>query len=325
MSETTRVGQWLTDVEPGVGSSSESVTEPTEPSNWVLDQTIDTGYRCPEPPRGSTMWFTVAESGNVGIILIQSKPFEADLAVLSPSKPNRLVTLSSGSNRIYEDLIFIKVTGKEFLATPCFTDASIHLWDIENYTSRVVYREGSKGNKAMRLCVIDDETVGYAEVFPTDDVHNVYILNTSTEQWSLRNTLRLRTGLQYIWDMCYTQLTDGTSCLVLCSGGDRKVMAIEMLGGNIRWSIGTKQMGEGFLSCSVCADTDHNVYVCDWNQRKIDKLSLDDGSVISMVLTAQQHGFGHPRWVQMYNDCLCVSHLNDLRKGKWQINKYKMK
>ena len=324
MNDMTRVGQWLMDVEPGVGSSSESVTEPTEPSNWVVDQTIDTGCRHPSAPRGSWLSFTVDESGNVGISFLQTKPYETDLAVLSPSKPNRLVTLSSGSNRIYEEPIFIKVTGKEFLATPCFTDASIHLWDIENCTSRVVYREGSKEKKRMRLCVIDDETVGYAETFPTDDVHNVYVLNTSTDQWSLRNTLRLRTGLKYIWDMCYTQLTDGTSCLVLLSHGDRKVMAIEMLGGNIRWSIGTQQMGERFLPCSVCADSDHNVYVCDWNQLKVDKLSSDDGSVISTVLNAQ-HEFRQARWVRMYNYCLYVSHFNNLHEVKWQISKYKTK
>ena len=94
----TRVGQWLTDVEPRVGSSLESVTEATEPSNWVLDQTIDIGYRFPERPRISVMWFTVGESGNVGISFIQSKPYESNLAVLSPCKPNRLVTLSSGSD-----------------------------------------------------------------------------------------------------------------------------------------------------------------------------------------------------------------------------------
>ena len=94
----TRVGQWLMDVEPGVGSSLESVTEATEPSNWVLDQTIDIGYRFPERPRISVMWFTVGESGNVGISFIQSKPYESNLAVLSPCKPNRLVTLSSGSD-----------------------------------------------------------------------------------------------------------------------------------------------------------------------------------------------------------------------------------
>ena len=297
MSVTTRVGRWLTDVEPGgAGTSSASVTEPTEPSNWVLDQTIDTGYRWPEPPRGSGMLFTVGESGNIGISFPKTEPIETDLSILSPSKPNHLVTLSSGSDRIYEDLIFIKISGKEFLATasPCYTDASIHLYDIENCTSQVVYREGSEGEKGMRLCVIDDETVGYGEFRPTDGVHNVYLLNTSTNQWSLRTRLRLHTELKSIWDMCYTQLTDGTSCLVLCSGGDRNVMAVEMLGGNIRWSIGTQQTGEGFRPISVCVDSDHNVYVCDYGQYKVDKLTSDDGSVISTVLTAQQSGIIYP-------------------------------
>ena len=326
MSMMTRVGRWLMDVEPGrVGSSSASVTEPTEPNNWVLDQTIDTGYKWPETSRRSGMLFAVGESGNIGISFWKNKPYESDLSVLSPSKPNHLVTLSSGPDRIYENPIIIKMSSKEFLAARCYNDASIYLWDIENRTSRVVYREGSEQKKSMRLCVIDNDTVGYGNVLPTDGVHNVYLLNTSTDQWSLRNTLRLHTGMKGIYDLCYTQPPDGTSCLVLVGCDDRSVMAVEMLGGNIRWCIGTKQIGEQFKPTGVCADTDHIVYVVDWNQHKVDKLSSDDGSVISTVLTAQQHGIVHPYWVQMYHECLYVSHLNNLKEKKWQISKYKTK
>ena len=326
MLPSSRVHQWLTGVEPGgAASSSASVIEPTEPSNWVLDEVIDTGCRYPEPPGDSMMSFTVGESGDIGISFVKTDPLENDLFILSPSKPERLVSLSSGSRKIYNESIFIKLSSKEFLAVPCLTNASIYLWDIENRTSRVVYREGSKRKKEMGFCEIGSETVAYGEVQPTKGVHNVYLRNTSTDQWSLRITLRLRAGLKAIADMCHIQLTDGTSCLVLCSYTDRSVMVVEMLGGNVRWCIGAQQMGEVFIPFSVCADTDHNVYVSDLGQHKIDKLSSDDGSVISMVLTAQQQGIVFSRWVRMYNHCLYVSHVNNVKEKKWQISKFRCK
>ena len=326
MLPSSRVHHWLAGVEPGgVASSSVSVAEPTQPSNWVLDESIDTGCRNPEPPRGSAMWFTVGESGDIGISFYKTKPDKSHLFILSPSKPKHLVSLSSGSYRLYIDPIFIKMSGEESLAVPCYNDASIHLWDIEDRTSHVVHWEGSKGKKEMRLCEIDSETVAYGDAVPTGGVHNVHLLNTSTDQWSLRNTLRLHTGLKSVADMSYIQLTDGTSCLVLCSLTGRSVMVVEMLGGKVRWCIGTQQMGEGFIPISVCSDTDHNVYVCDWNQYKVDKLSSDDGSVISTVLTAQQHGIIDPYWVRMYNDCLYVCHVDNMEEKKWQISIFKCK
>ena len=147
------------------------------------------------------MPFTVGESGDIGISFCKTEPYETDLFILSPSKPNSSVSLSSGSHRFYFEPIFVKISSKEFLAIPCFTDASIHLWDIENHTSRVVYREGSIGKKNMRLCRIYRKTVAYGNAWPTNGVHNVYLLNTTTDQWSLRNTPKLCTGLKAVEDL----------------------------------------------------------------------------------------------------------------------------
>ena len=179
----------------------------------------------------------------------------------------------------------------------------------------------------MVLCVKDNETVIYGERQSTDGVHNVYLLNTSTEQWSLRATLRLQTGLSYIHDMCYVQMADGTPCLVLCNslGPTGSVVAIEIVGGKIRWRLGVEQIGEGFFPCSVCIDDDHNIYVSDVGQQKVYMLSSDDGSVISTVLNAQQHGIGYPFCIKIQDDHLYVSHINNLKERKWVISKFARK
>ena len=61
------VVDWLKGVNSGQASSSASVEEPTKRSEWILVDTIDTGYYYPEPPGGSGLWMSVGESGNIGI------------------------------------------------------------------------------------------------------------------------------------------------------------------------------------------------------------------------------------------------------------------
>ena len=319
---TNKVANWLKGVDSGQGSSTVSAAELTEQSEWNLVNTIDIGY-C--HPRRSVMWFSVGESGNIGISLIRSNPYENTLFMLYPSHPTSPVILSSGTERVYVEPVFVKLSGREYLAVPCHSDASIHLWDIKNRTSRVVYQEGSGRGKHMILCVKDNETVIYAEREHTDGIHKVYILNTSTEQWSFRATLRLQTGLNYIDDICYVKMADSTPCLVLCDPLGHSVTAVEMLGGNIRWRLGVEQMGEGFRPYSVCFDDDHNIYVSDVDQQKVYMLSSDDGSMISTVLNARQHGIIYTIWIQIQDSHLYVSHFNDVNERKLVISKFARK
>ena len=322
---TNRVVDWLKGVESGQGSSRASAAELAKQSEWNLVNMIDTGYCDPESPRGSVMWLSVGESGNIGTSLFRTSPDESTLFMLYPSHPTSPVVLSSDTERLDQKPVFVNLSGREYLAVSCFTDASIHLWDIKNCTSRVVYQEGSGGGKNMILCVKDNETVIYGESKSTDGVHKVYLLNTTTEQWSLRATFRLQTGLVNIADMCYVQMADGTSCLVLCDAPGRSVAAVEMLGGNIRWRLGVEQMGKRFLPLSACMDDDHNVYVYDNGQYKICMLSAEDGSVISTVLNARQHGIVYPFCIQRHDDHLYVSHFNNANERKWVISKFARK
>ena len=314
-------------MDSGKGSSIISIEEPTAKSDWFRLDTIDTGYCYPEQPRGSGMWFSVGESGTIGVSFNRVRPDDSTLSVLHPSNPTNRVTLSSGTDKFYFNPVFIKQSGKEYLAVHSHTDASIHLWDTVNRTCREAYREELCKSKNMKLCQKDSEMVVYGEYQATNGVHNIHLLNTSTRQWSLRSTLRLQTGLEFIADMCYVQLVDGTPCLVLCNslGHPRSVVAVEIVGGDIRWRLSAQQMGENFAPISVCTDGDHNIFVCDVGNHSVYVLSSEDGSVIRTVLNAQENEIIFPCRIQIQKNHLYVAHLNNADEMKWMVSKFERK
>ena len=324
---TNWVVDWLKGVYSGQGSSTASVVELTKQSEWNLVNMIDTGYCHLKQLKDSGLMFSVGESGSISILFVRTRPNQNTLSVLCPTKSTSPITLASGDARFSDIPVFIKQFDREYVAVHCFTDTSIYLWDTVNHTSRVVYQEGSGRGKSMILCVKDNETVVLGEHISRDGVHNVYLLNTSKEQWSLRGTLRLQTGLVNIADMCYVQMADGTACLVLCNslGPTGSVVAIEIVGGKIRWRLGVEQIGEGFFPCSVCIDDDHNIYASDVEQQKVYMLSSEDGSVISTVLNARQHGVVYPLCIKIQDDHLYVAHVNNLKERKWVISKFARK
>ena len=245
INRTNRVVDWLREMDSGQGFSKTSEAELTEQSEWKLVKTLDTGF-CPDPSRQSGLRFSVGESESIGVSFLEIRPEESTVSMLYPSNPKSLVTQVSGAEKIYINPVFIKQSGREYLAIHCFTDVSIHLWDTVNRTSRVVYREESQRGKEMVLCTRDSETVLYGDYKSTDGIHHVYLLNTSTEEWSLRSMFRLQTKHELIVDMCYVSLVDGIPCLVLCSlRPTRNLVAVEMLGGKIQWHVGVEQMGGG--------------------------------------------------------------------------------
>ena len=315
----SRVADWLKRVEPAGASSVASIAESTRGSHWILELRLETGLLYPQLPRGAAMVFSVSELGSIGISFNKTNPDENILLVLDPSSPTRPVILSSGAKRIYENPVFVKVAGGEYLAVPCFTDSSIHLWNTVQRTSKVVYQHGQK---EMRLCAVDDATVAYGECHPTNGAHNVYLLNTSTEQWSLRATLKLRTGLEFIFDMTHIQLTDGASYLVLCSAKNGTVVAIEMLSGKRPVEMWCEAEGIQVRS-DQCLRRQGALCLRLWF-RTVRHLHAapEDGAVISTVLTAQHHGIASPCCLRTPGDYLYITHLNNDDEDKWQISKF---
>ena len=132
--------------------------------------------------------FTVSKSGSIAIA---SQP---SLSVVYPDQNRRPVILSA--DKSYGCPVFLEESGREQLAATCSNDSTIHLWDIEGRTSRTVYALKSGRRKLMNLCVIDGSTLGYGEVdAPGDGSCRVYILNTGSNEWSLRSTIQLNTGM----------------------------------------------------------------------------------------------------------------------------------
>ena len=128
-------------------------------------------------------------------------------------------------------------TSKEKLAATCTNNKSIHLWNLDELTSSVTCKmKAAETSELMNLCIIDDTTVAYGDMYPKPDgTHKVYIVNTSTDRWSLRSTLIL--DIRNIWDMCFIKTTDGTSCLVLSCPSEHCVNAVELVCNLWPWNI----------------------------------------------------------------------------------------
>ena len=186
-------------------------------------------------------------------------------------------------------------------------------------TSRVVYKMDFKGRKDMTLCVIDENTVAYAEL-SSEGMHRIHILNTDTDQWTLGNVI-LDKESKLVRDICYVNTSDGTSCLVLCRYDDKSVEAVQFIGGRTKWKIGKGEMGKKFDPYSICPDqTDNAIYVSDFGKHMLHILSVDDGSVVTSVSLVQWR-IVPPTCVRAHDNDVYITHRDD-KKQKLQISKF---
>ena len=179
-------------------------------------------------------------------------------------------------------LIWMKIDDKEFIAS-AWKDISIRLWDTEKGTSEVVYKMDDTEKNHPSLCSIDDRTVACVGASSSDDNLNIHILNTNTKPWSLGSVLIVK-RVKVIIDMCHLVTDDDTQCLLLCCPYERRVQAVQLIGGRVRWQSGEQQMGEKSLPWSICTDQVNDiVYVADNHLDMIHLLSSEDGSVLTSV------------------------------------------
>ena len=217
--------------------------------------------------------FSISEFGMIGISGSEKSP----LSLMNLGTDKSLTVLSN--DKIYRSATFLKIRGKEYLATACDEDGCLYLWDIQSETSKKVFDPAlpsEQTSKKMNTFGISDNTVGFGEVYASPDrSRRVFILKTDKEQLTLSSTLELFTQRD-IYDICYTEV-DGTPCLLLCVPWAHRIMAVEMVGGKIRWEAGKEQMGEEFDPWSICKNQDDCAYVADFDQHKIHLLSASDG------------------------------------------------
>ena len=174
----------------------------------------------------------------------------------------------------------------------------------------------------MIIFKIDDNTIGYGEVFPSPDgSRRVFVLNTDKEELTLSSTLRLFTPRD-ILDICYTEVEGGTPCLLLCIPYGQCIMAVEMISGKIRWEVGKQQIGDKFYPWSICTDDNNTVYVADFGQRMIHLLSVTDGAVIKQIYS-KNYGIYNILTVRFHDQHLYVEHIPPAVGSKYAISKFK--
>ena len=260
--------------------------------------------------------FSISESEAIGISC-DEKP---SLSVMYPNIDESAVVLSR--NQVYRSPTFVKVSGKEYLATACDEDGCLYFWDIKCKTSKKVFNPelGLVNFKYMNVFIINDNTIGYGEVSASPDgSRRVFILKTDTEEMTLCSTFRIFTK-NNIWDMCYTEMDGGTACLLLCLPYGRRIMAVKMIGYRTRWEVGKEQMGEKFDPWSICTDEENTVYVTDFKQIMVHLLSAEDGSVIRSIDT-RHYGMRNLIAVRFHDQHLYVEHKRESAK-RYVISKF---
>ena len=238
--------------------------------------------------------FSVSQSGAIGLACWKVKP---SLSVLNSntSEPNVL-----SHEKFYHSSVFVKMSGQEYLAATCLNTNTVELWDFETQTSSPVYTEQTDGMK-KNLCVIDDRTVACQ-----DGSSKIHIIKTDSGEWKLGSVVDIEKLMDFE-DMCFIKTSDGTSCLLVCCPG--LVMAIEIVGGHIKWSSGEDQMGEGVSPVSLCV-IGNTVCVADAQKHKIHVLSVEDGYHIQSI-SLNQYGIINPICVRSQDGSLFVEHLDD--------------
>ena len=251
-------------------------------------------------------------SGAIGIVCPHGS---LSLSVIYPGSSRPPQILSAKGK--YWSAVFMMNLGKVCLAATCSN--TICLWNLEDNTSSIVYKQKYDKGKSMNLCVIDDRTVTQWEVTPSGDgCHKIYILMMNTQPWSLSSMLVVR-GIELIQDMCYMKTTDGTACLLLSCPFDGNVQVVEIVGGRIRWKVGEQEIGREFYPWSNCIDENNTVYVADTGQHRIHILSGENGSVIRSI-NLMPFGVIRPNCVRVYEEHIYIGH--EYESNKYQINKF---
>ena len=195
---------------------------------------------------------------------------------------------------------------EQYLAATSTEEGCIRLWDLQKYTSQVVY---DFRRKRMRnnLCLIDDTTVACCAVDVYAKIqYSIYVLDTSTEIWSVKSVIYRKCPPSLLFDMCYVNTSDGTPCLVLCFPVDHCMQLVEMVSGKTRWN--KEDWGKDFGPSSVCkSDTDSGVIYVAVSFSKILSIAVDDGTVLRSV-NLEPYGITKLFCVRCYDKDIYVAH-----------------
>ena len=246
-----------------------------------------------------TTFAMLQQSHSIGIASRWAKP---SFSLMYPGTDKPPLILSEDNQ--FSSALVITISGQEYLSAA--SRDGIHLWNLANNTSKVVYK--FREQKDWLLCAIDERTVACVSEPPSSGHHlsEIYILNTDKEKFNLSGTLWVKVDRRII-DMCHVKTTDGTACLIQSAIGPAGfIQCVEMVGGKVHWQLGTQQITELFTPLNICTDG-NIIYVCDVGNIKLHLLSVDDGAVVTSI-SLYSFGIRFPICVRLQGELLYVGH-----------------
>ena len=289
-----------------------SQIEMEDPSALNLLETLNVKHIKLESPETflSTTFAMSQQSHSFGIASRGAKP---SFSIMYPGTDKAPLVLSRDGQ--FSSALDITIAGQEYLVASSKED--IHLWNLANNTSSVVYK--FKEQKDWHICVIDERTIACVAELPTSGRHfsNIYILNTDSEKFNLNSKIPMRAE-GTITDICYVKTTDHISCLILSKPVSGLIQSLEMVGGKVHWQLSMQQMGQSFHPFSICTDG-NIVFVADVGNIKLYLLSVDDGAVITSI-SLVPFGIRFPICVRLQGELLYVGY--ELQKETYCISKF---
>ncbi len=259
---------------------------------------------------------------NEAIVMTSSNKRKTTLSVVHPGSD--LPDKSLATDTWFSSPVVTKIAGKEQIVAMSRHDKVVRLFDVENNSSKVVYTLKPEEFRGRNLCPINDSTMavtGFVKDVETGrEEDSISMLNVSEEgEWSLGNVIYVP-GIKGIYDVVYTQLVDGSPCLIACS--PKQVQAVDIVGGQVRWKVSskTRDVGKDFTPSSLCVDKEKIVNVVDRMQHALYFVSAKSGSVLGKV-PLDQHQIFRPFCVAVLNESVFVAHKNP-NNEKVQISKF---
>ena len=290
------VKEWVKQHPPSTETSATDASVPKRLETIKVNQFVLTSQDIQAIPLKTK--FSVSEfSGSIGIAFKKQS-----LSVMYPDTDEPPSILRNDIT--YNSALFITRSGQEYLAAASVNQ--IHLWNLADNTSSVVYR--FKEERHWHLCVIDERTVGcVAEQSPSDGFRDVYILHTDTEEFKLSSTFQIKAS-QEMSDMSHVKTKDGTLCFLLCFPWVNLVQSVETGEDKILWQVDQQQIGGPFLPWSICTDGSM-VFIINVFQYNVHVVSVEDGLIVTSI-NLQPFKIELSGYARLQGEHLYIGHTN---------------
>ena len=224
--------------------------------------------------------------------------------ISGPSGP----IVESGPDQSYRSPILLRQFNQQYLAATSCAEGCIRLWDLQKYTSRIVYDFRQK-HRRRNLCLIDDSTVACYDVDISSNTQcPIQVLDTSTEIWSVKSVLYHKSPRVLLFDMCYVKTSDGTPCLVFCFPYEDCVQMVEMVSGKTRWELDKEKFRNNVSPNVICKNDAHPDELYMLTIHEITAIAIEDGAFL-WSFNLQPIGIYRPFCMRAHEDFIYAAHV----------------